>query len=149
MIIAPGDPLSPEGLALIEGSEQALREFYTAEESFAYSPEELTAPGVIFYIASDAQDTPLGCVASVDMGDYVEIKRLFVTPPAQGTGLGRALMARLEKDAQADGHTLMRLETGDLLVAACTLYERMGYRRRGPFADYPDVPTSTFMEKRL
>jgi putative acetyltransferase len=149
MNIAPGDPLSPEGLALIDGSEQALRQFYTAEESFAYSPQELTAPGVTFYIARNERGLPLGCVASANMSTYVEVKRLFVIPSAQGTGLGRKLMTQLEQDARAAGHQLARLETGDLLVAACTLYKRMGYTRRGPFADYPDVPTSTFMEKPL
>lgn len=148
MKIAPEDPLSPDGLALIEGSERALRQFYTVEESFAYSPQELAAPGVTFFVARDG-GTPLGCVASADMGDYVEVKRLFVTPATQGKGVGRALMEHLEGAARDAGHSLARLETGDLLVAACALYAQMGYTRRAPFADYPDVPTSTFMEKPL
>lgn len=148
MKIAPEDPLGPDGLALIEGSERALRAFYTVEESFAYSPEELAAPGVTFFVARDG-GTTLGCVASADMGTYVEVKRLFVKPAAQGKGIGRKLMEHLEHEARAAGHTLVRLETGDLLVAACALYAQLGYTRRGPFADYPDVATSTFMEKSL
>jgi len=41
------------------------------------------------------------------------------------------------------------LETGNLLTAAIALYERAGFKRRGPFGDYPDAATSIFMEKPL
>jgi putative acetyltransferase len=149
MKIAPEDPLSADGLHLIAGSEAILRQFYTAEESFAYSPEELAASGVTFYVARGADGTALGCVAAADMGDYVEVKRLFVASEARGTGLGRKLMEHLEAEARAQGHRLIRLETGDKLVAAGMLYARIGFTRRGPFADYPDAPSSTFMEKTL
>lgn len=149
MKIAVEDPLTADALALIDGSEAALREVYTPDECFAYSPQELAAPNVRFYVARDADGVPMGCVAAADMGEYVEVKRLFVRPEAQGTGLGRKLMAHLEAEALATGHRLVRLETGDLLVAACALYERIGYARRGPFGDYEDVAASTFMEKAL
>lgn len=148
MKIAAGDPLSADGLRLIAGSEAILRQFYTKEESFAYSPQELAAPHVTFYIGH-IKGRAVGCVAAADMGDYVEVKRLFVEPATQGSGLGRALMEHLEAAAHAQGHRLIRLETGDKLVAAGRLYAALGYTRRGPFADYLDVPTSTFMEKTL
>ncbi len=149
MKIAVEDPLTEDALGLIEGSEAALRAVYTPDECFAYSPKELAAPNVRFYLARNGQGAPMGCVAAADMGTYVEVKRLFVSPEAQGTGLGRALMAHLEADAKAAGHTLVRLETGDLLVSACALYERIGYMRRGPFGDYEEAEASTFMEKAL
>jgi putative acetyltransferase len=39
------------------------------------------------------------------------------------------------------------LETGPTLTEALGLYERMGYRRCGPFGEYPDDPFSVFMHK--
>ena len=41
------------------------------------------------------------------------------------------------------------LETADELAAACRLYARHGYARRGPFDSYADNGCSVFMEKRL
>ncbi|MEL7211519.1 MAG: GNAT family N-acetyltransferase [Pseudomonadota bacterium] len=149
MKIAIENPLTEDALGLIEGSEAALRAVYTPDECFAYSPQELAEPNVRFYVARDVSGVPMGCVAAADMGDYVEVKRLFVRPEAQGTGLGRKLMAHLEAEAVEAGHKLVRLETGDLLAAACALYERIGYTRRGPFGDYEEAEASTFMEKAL
>jgi putative acetyltransferase len=43
----------------------------------------------------------------------------------------------------------VRLETGDLLAPAVTLYLSLGYRKCGRFGDYADHPASVFMEKTL
>ena len=47
------------------------------------------------------------------------------------------------------GLRVLRLETGPELVPAVKLYRSLGYRERGPFGDYADLPCSLFMEKRL
>ena len=39
------------------------------------------------------------------------------------------------------------LETGPSQPEAIGLYERLGYRVRGPYGGYPDDPLSVFMEK--
>ena len=44
---------------------------------------------------------------------------------------------------------VIRLETGELLKEAVTLYTKLGFVRRGPFGDYADDPASVFMEKSL
>ncbi len=148
LAIAIEDPLSPDGLALIEGSEAALRELYTPEECFTFSPRELTAPGISFFVAR-RNGRPEGCVALCACGDYAEVKRLFVIPEARGTGTARALMTRLEAAARAAGHKIIRLETGPALTAAVALYHALGYSRRGPFGPYAAHPASLFMEKHL
>jgi len=53
----------------------------------------------------------------------------------------------LEREASKAGCTLLRLETGIHQIEAIGLYERSGYRRCGPFADYADDPLSVFMQK--
>jgi putative acetyltransferase len=91
-----------------------------------------------------------GCGAFVDRGgEYAEVKRMFVLPSYRGLGVGRRLLGELEALARAAGLALARLEAGVSQPEALGLYESAGYRRRGPFGDYPDDPLSVFMEKRL
>lgn len=148
LTIAPESPLTLDARHLIDGSQAALLEVFSPEEIFTFSPEELAGPDTSFLVARDG-DRPLGCVAMVDCGDYVEVKRLYVPPEGRGRGLARALMFDLEGRARASGKRWVRLETGDALKPAVALYRAMGYRVRGPFGDYPEHPASLFMEKAL
>jgi putative acetyltransferase len=43
----------------------------------------------------------------------------------------------------------LRLETGISQLEALGLYERAGFRRRGPFGEYREDPLSFFMELDL
>lgn len=147
--IAPSSPLTPEGRALIDGSQTALLEVFSPDEIFTFAPEELATPDITFLTAHDGNGPPLACVAMADCGDYAEVKRLYVPPAARGLGLARALMLDLESRARMQGKLWVRLETGEKLVAAAALYRALGYAVRGPFGDYADHPASLFMEKRL
>ena len=146
--IAVESPLTEDAGILIEGSEAALREHYTADECFSFDAAELAGDDVRFYVAR-LEGTPMGCVALVDCGDYGEVKRLYVPNSARGLGVAKALMDHLEAEAAARGLFAVRLETGDKLEAAVGLYAARGYARRGPFGEYEDIPASTFMEKTL
>jgi len=148
LTIAVESPLSPDGRALVEGSQAALLAVFSADEIFTFSPEELATPDATFLVARDGP-VPQGCVAMVDCGDYAEVKRLYVAPSGRGGGVARALMAALEARARRAGKAFVRLETGDRLVPAVALYRVLGYHVRGPFGDYPDHPASLFMEKAL
>lgn len=44
---------------------------------------------------------------------------------------------------------MLRLETGDKLAAAVSLYEGSGFTRRPPFGGYEDSPSSIFYEKPM
>ena len=148
LIIAAENPLSTESLELIEGSEAALRELYTAEECFSLEPAELATDNVTFFVARK-DGLPLGCIALSACDGYAEIKRLFVTPAARGSGAGIRLVEHLETAAAKIGLSLIRLESGHKLAAAVALYEKMGYTKRGPFGGYSAHPASLFMEKQL
>ena len=58
-------------------------------------------------------------------------------------------MEVLEAKAMQEGCRMFMLETGPTLTDALNLYARMGYRRCGPFGDYPDDPLSVFMQKKV
>lgn len=149
ILIAPTSPLTDLARSLIAGSQAALLEIYPPDQIFSLTAEELAATqGMTFYTAT-RDGTGLGCVASLDCGDYVEVKRLYVAPAGRGTGLARALMARLEDDARKAGKSAVMLETGPDLLAATALYRALGYAERGPFGDYPPHPASLFMQKHL
>lgn len=142
------DPLSEDGRKLIAQSLEAMAEVYSEEESFALSAESLASPDIEFYIAR-AGGAAAGCVALKSFGEYGEVKSLFVMPEGRGLGAAKALMAHLERRADEMGIPVIRLETGDRLKAAVSLYKSIGYRVRGPFGDYELHPASMFMEKRL
>lgn len=148
LTIALESPLTPDGRALIDGSELALREVYKPSECFSFTAEELDKPQITFLVARDGRDA-VGCVALVNCGTYAEVKRLFVVPEARGTGAARALMAELEQQASAMGLNCVLLETGEKLSAAVALYTALGYAPRGKFGEYPDHPASMFMGKPL
>lgn len=141
-------PLSPDARALIDASQTALEAVYAADEIFTLDPEELAAPNAQFLVAR-VDGKAVGCIALVDMLRYGELKRLFVDTSARGLGLGQRLVAEAEAAAQDVGLKVLRLETGPELVPAVKLYRSLGYRERGPFGDYADLPCSLFMEKRL
>jgi putative acetyltransferase len=53
--------------------------------------------------------------------------------------------------ARARGYASLWLETGSSpeFAPALALYSSAGFRRCGPFADYPDDPFSVFMTRTL
>jgi putative acetyltransferase len=78
-----------------------------------------------------------------------EVKRMYVAPAARGRRIGRLLLDRLLDHAKGAKITVLRLETGSKQMEALSLYRSVGFRTRGPFADYPDNEASIFMEIRI
>ena len=146
--VRAGRPDSPEGTALLRASQAYLAALYPAEHNHYLSIEALCAPHVRFFVAED-RGRACGCAALAVMGDYGEVKSMFVDPDVRGAGAGAALMARLEAEARGLGLAALKLETGDDLYPAHRLYCRHGFSVCGPFGDYAEGPHSVFMEKRL
>ena len=147
--IRPEPPRQPDVIALLEASDAAAQALYPPESNHLLDVSSLEKPIVRFFVARRA-GTAIGCGAIVPAPDgTAEIKRMFVAEAARGTGAAAALIATLEAAARAEGATALRLETGIHSHAALRLYERHGFARRGPFADYWDDPLSVFMEKPL
>jgi GNAT superfamily N-acetyltransferase len=91
---------------------------------------------------------PVGCAGLKRIDDRVaEIKRIYVTPDARGTGVARALLRRLEQAAQEVGYAIVRLDTGAKQQASVGLFTSSGY---DPIGDYNGNPVAAFwFEKRL
>ena len=84
-------------------------------------------------------------------GTICELKRLYVTDEARGSGLGRRLSDALIGAAIADGYMTMKLDTGHRLTEAISMYESMGFEHIEPYQDYPQrlMPYLVFMTKSL
>ncbi len=84
-----------------------------------------------------------------DLGEDIEIKRMYVVPSSRGSGAAVAMLTHLEAEARARGFARVVLETGTLQHAAIRLYEREGYVRIPSFGYYADSPISVCFAKAL
>lgn len=149
-------PDQPAVRALLGALDEYLSSLYEPQHNHILSVDELLSPKVFFLVAR-RQGRAVGCAAFRRMpGEpgtagqaYGEIKRMMVQPAVRGSGVGAALLARLELQLADEGLQLALLETGSAQAAAVSLYERAGYRRRAAFGGYPDNGLSQFYEKQL
>ena len=146
----PGD--APAFRAL---NEEWITRFFALEPKDLYSlthPETtiLDPGGRIFFALSG--DAPVGCCALLFMapGEY-EVAKMAVTPSAQGTGLGRALLAHTIETARAASATRLYLETNHALTPAIRLYESLGFRHIPParITPSPYARADVYMELLL
>jgi putative acetyltransferase len=140
---------SLDALVLIAELEAHLDPLYPRESRHGYSVEKLMAEAVAFFLIRH-DGTPAGCGGIKLFGtEYGEIKRMYVRPMYRGLGLGKLMLDHLADYARERSVGLVRLETGIHQNAAIGLYERMGFRRIGPFGEYRADPLSVYFEKRI
>ena len=148
ILIEPADPRSPGPRALLQSSHALMQDLYPPEDNYALDVEELCAPHIHFFAASEKGET-LGTGALAVFDGYGEVKSMFTAPAARGKGVAAALLRQIEDQARQLKLPYLRLETGDELAEAVRLYERHDFRRRGIFGSYAPNASSVFMEKPL
>ncbi len=147
--ITPEDPGSDDALVLIRELETHLESLYPRESRHGLSVEQLRAEAVAFFVLR-ADGVAAGCVGiKLCDGAYGEVKRMYVRPQFRGEGFAQALLQHVETYTREHGIDCLRLETGIYQTEAIRLYERAGFRRIPPFANYTDDPLSRCYEKRL
>jgi DNA-binding MarR family transcriptional regulator/GNAT superfamily N-acetyltransferase len=115
--------------------------------SLAATPEQLRLPAGLFVVAF-LHAEPIGSGALKFHGRRpAELKRMWVAPQARGLGLGRRLLAELERLALEHGVRTLRLETNKSLVEAIALYRSSGWREVDAFND--ERYAHHWFEKRL
>ena len=123
---------------------------YTAEGFAATTPcqeqiEDRMREGPVWVASCD--ETLVGTVSAVAMGEAFYIRGMAVLPAARGSGAGSALLRQVESWAVIEGATRIFLSTTPFLESAIHLYEKFGFQRtsEGPF-DLFGTPLFT-MEK--
>ncbi len=90
--------------------------------------DELIPPAGCMLVARLFGD-PVGCGALRTLGPGVgELKRMWVSPEVRGLGVGRRLLAELERAASGRKLHTLRLDTNGSLGEALRLYHTSGYR---------------------
>jgi putative acetyltransferase len=156
IVIRPERPDHPQVAELLAALDAYLAALYAPEANHILDLQALRDPRVDFLAAWSGEQL-LGCGATRRMPAepatagraYGEVKRMMVAPAARGRRLGAMLLAELEARMMRRGLGLALLETGRDQHEAVRLYERGGYRPRGPFAGYPDNGLSLFYAKEL
>lgn len=99
---------------------------------------EMSPPTGLFLLAS-LHEEPVGCGGLKLLADgSAEIKRMWVAPSARGLGLGRRVLAELERHAATTlGSQIVKLETNRNLAEAISMYRSAGYREVAAFNDEP------------
>jgi GNAT superfamily N-acetyltransferase len=149
--ILPRDPLDPDALFLLREAAVEARRLYSdlIDLSAPMPTNEPAEPGSIYLIAFSAEN-PIGCGAlrKIDTTS-AEVRRMYVLSSARRAGIGRALLIRLEREADKLGYTLLKLETGNRQRAAMALYESYGFTRIPPFGAYINDPISICYAKKI
>jgi GNAT superfamily N-acetyltransferase len=116
-------------------------------EIAAGPPTDLVPPDGLLLIARvEGAPAGLGGVRHLDT-EVAEVKSMYVAPAFRGGGIGRRLLAELERVAAERGCRAIRLDTSDYLTEAIALYRSAGYRE---VPDYNANPkASLWFERQL
>ncbi|MBD8535377.1 GNAT family N-acetyltransferase [Plantibacter sp. CFBP 13570] len=137
------------GTALRAAQRRELDARYGSDDHEPGTPPT-AADITLFLLASDVDDTPLGCGGLRMLGaDRAEVKRMFVVQQARGTGVATALLRALEDEARSLGLAELLLETGTEQPDAMRFYEREGYQPIEAFGPYVDEPRSRCYARSL
>ncbi|MDF1726639.1 MAG: GNAT family N-acetyltransferase [Sulfitobacter sp.] len=136
--------------------DRQITETFYPVEAYARLMDELpqahARPRGTILLVRDENGTPLGCGMSHGLdSDRAEIKRLFVTEATRGKGLAKSICKALMDQARLDGYGRILLDTSCTLTAAQSLYDGLGFVRRGPYQPVGDdmLPLLVFFERTL
>lgn len=145
--VAIEPPDQPAIATLLQISDAVAARLYPGAFRQPLNPATLSRPDITLFVARDETGRALGCAALLDLGDCTaELKRMIVDPDHAGQGVGRHLVSTILHSARERKLRAVLLEVGIRNVEARRLYERAGFRNRGPFGRYKQSPIATFME---
>jgi putative acetyltransferase len=140
--------ITDEMRRLIAASDDYLGALYPAESNHLVDLDSLIGASFEYYLLWD-QGECVGCVGIKLDDEHPELKRLFVDEKCRGRAYGRNLLVFAIERCAYLGCKKVRLETGISQPEALALFEKIGFRRIGPFGSYKPDPLSLFYERAL
>ncbi|MBT3139628.1 GNAT family N-acetyltransferase [Ruegeria litorea] len=103
--------------------------------------DELTPPEGRILLATQSDGALVGCgVLRKIRADAAELKRMYVRPSAQGSGLGRQLFETRIAEARKMGCTALYADTITGNTAMLSMYERFGFRYIARYPENANAP---------
>ena len=139
--VAPEDPAGAAAQACLAAYfaeiDERFEHGWDQAAGIRLEPADMAPPrGLILIARLDGE--PVGCgVLWHHGGGVADAKRMWVAPRARGLGLGRRLLAELERHAREAGVRTLRLDTNRALTEAIGLYRASGYEEIERFNDEP------------
>jgi putative acetyltransferase len=138
---------------LVSELNEELGALYPPEQRHGLALDALFLPHIRFFLALEDK-IAIGCGGIALMGDFAEVKRMYVRPNHRGQGAADAIMTRLIAETRNAGLSVVRLEAGTRSFAAHSFYLRHGFRACSAFEPYTSLPPhhiagSVFLEKPL
>lgn len=140
-------PSAPAARALLNAYFSSRELGFTGAQGYQIvfpGDAQFVPPHGVFLLA-ELDGTAVGCGGirliepGADGAVRFEVKHLWVDPAARGSGLGRRMLAELERRAIGFGATESVLDTNASLEAAAGLYHASGYHATPPYNDNPNA----------
>lgn len=155
---APGS--APHASVGIRAATPADLATLQAIETTSFTQDRISPRAMAHHLRSGSADVLIATLGSEPAGYALLLYRSTSTlarlysiatlPVARGKGVGRRLMAALERSATKRGCDRLRLEVREKNTPAIALYESLGYRRIGRYEDYyQDGAPALRFEKQL
>ena len=145
------DLRGPAIAALLEEHLRSMARHSPPGSVHALDLDRLRGPEITFWTAWD-REALAGCGALREIDrESAEIKSMRTATAYLRRGVAAAVLERILGEARHRSYRRVHLETGsgDAFEPAHRLYERFGFVRAGPFADYVEDRFSVFMTKAL
>jgi putative acetyltransferase len=134
---------------------QAHWEFCTSstpiEHIYALDASKLFSPNITVYGARvDGKLLGVGALRKLEEG-HAELKSMHTVAESRGLGVGRAIVAHIERFAKNEGISRISLETGatEPFKPARELYSSLGYQECEAFGEYVLTKDNTCMSKLI
>jgi len=121
------------------------------ESRHALNLDGLRKPDITFWSAwQDSELVGCGALKELD-AEHGEIKSMRTAVDHMRQGVGSFVLQHIISEAKRRGYRRLSLETGSMpyFAPAHALYQKFGFKRCAPFADYREDLNSVFMMREL
>ena len=144
------DGCNKDFIELCHELDEFLNELVGGEENRAEYIQYNKLEDIHDVVIAYDHDVPVGSASFKKYNDEnAEVKRVFVKKEYRGQGISYELMKMLEEQARKKGFKYFILESGEPLVAAMSLYRKIGYKVIPNYGQYVDMEESICMKKKL